>query len=198
MKNNKGFTMVELLVSIAILSFVITSLTVLMTTSSRTYANMFRTTNMQYESQIVMSQLQERIVDCNGGLAFDDAQDILYIVNINSDTTKTVHAFRLEQNEMLYGTASTTVSATPTDNPITELAADENNIDSPMSQYVGTFDIVSTEAINGNISSINVDITFSYEDRVYDAYQTIALRNKPLFYNNLNDLLDNLNKQLDI
>ncbi len=190
MKNNKGFTMVELLVSIAILSFVITSLTVLMTTSSRTYANMFRTTNMQYESQIVMSQLQERIVDCNGGLAFDDAQDILYVVNINSDKTKTLHAFRLEQNKMLYGTAS--------DTQITDFVKDQNNIDSPMSQYLETFDVFSNEAVSGNISSITVDITFSYEDRVYDAYQAIALRNKPLFYNNLDDLLDNLNEQLDI
>ncbi len=193
MKNNKGFTMVELMISIAILSFVIASLTILMTTSSTTYANMFRTTNMQYESQIVMSQLQERIVDCNGGLAFDDTQDILYVVNMNSDKTKEVHAFRLEQNEMLYGTVSTTYSSPPNDKLITDLAADENNIASPMSQYVETFDIVSTGAQSGNISSINVDITFRYEDRVYDAYQTIALRNKPLLYNNLDDLLDNLN-----
>ncbi len=189
MKNNKGFTLVEMMVSISILSFIIVGLTVLLNSSTRGYSNMFRSTNLQYESQIVMSQIQERVIDCNGGIVWLDGSNTLLVVNKNPDNSKTVHGIRMVGTEMLYGTST---SSTDNDNAILNFST--ANITSPMSQYLSGFEVVSP-SVAGEITTIDIATEFEFDNRNYSARQTVALRNKPYYYDNITDLIDRLNEE---
>ena len=57
-KDNRGVTLVELLISFAILGIVSAVIAGFITTSSNTYSTLTTEVNLQYESQMAMNQLQ--------------------------------------------------------------------------------------------------------------------------------------------
>lgn len=63
MKNNKGYTLAELLVSIAIFSIIIVSIILFMRNASVAYKNENIEVNIQKEAQIFMSQVEDLVVD---------------------------------------------------------------------------------------------------------------------------------------
>ncbi len=73
MKDNKGFTLIELIVSIAILGLIMASVTTVIAYVSRTFVRGSADANMQRESQMVMNQIENLIVDTNGGVSYDDS-----------------------------------------------------------------------------------------------------------------------------
>lgn len=76
--NNKGFSLVELLVSFAILGVVSVLIGIIMTSGSRMFASNRARLSLQYKSQVISSQIHTYIQNCNGGLAVDSNGD-LYI-----------------------------------------------------------------------------------------------------------------------
>ena len=88
-KNNRGVTLVELIVSTAILTIVALAASAFMIAGTRTYSSVSYSVRLQYEAQIAMAQLQEYTVDCTDGIAWDGST--LYIVN-GTD----VHLFKFD------------------------------------------------------------------------------------------------------
>lgn len=63
--NNKGYTLVELLVSMAITAVVVTIVISFLVTNSKNYTYASEEVNLQMESQTVMNQLYENIIEAN-------------------------------------------------------------------------------------------------------------------------------------
>lgn len=72
MKNNKGFSLVELLITIAILSIVLTTVTSVMLTGSKQFTKGNADANMQNQAQLVVNQIEDMIIDTNGGVDYVD------------------------------------------------------------------------------------------------------------------------------
>ncbi len=191
-KNNKGFTLVEVVIALALSAFLILGVTTIMNTSSRTYASLYNTVNLQYNSQIVATQLSERLVNCNGGIAWDSAQNTLSIVNLNDDGTKTLHAYTVSEDEILYGTVSTS-AVSPDDITLTNFMNDTSNLSDIVSQNISQLSI-DPSSTSGQIESVSLGIGFEKSTRVQAVYQVIALKNKPYYSDDLNDLLSTLNE----
>ena len=68
MKEQKGFTLIEVLVSIAILSIVLAGVGALMVTGSRSFAKGSADADIQKEAQLVVNQVEDLIIDTNGGV----------------------------------------------------------------------------------------------------------------------------------
>ena len=64
MKTNKGYSLAELLVSIAIFSVVMVSIITVMRNVSVTYRNENAEVNLQENSQMLLAQMEELLVDC--------------------------------------------------------------------------------------------------------------------------------------
>lgn len=167
-KNNRGFTLIELLVSMAILGMVSLAASGFMAVAARVYNSVNYSIKLQYESQLVMTQLQEYIIDCNKGIAWDSDTSTLYLVN-EDDGNDTMYVFRFDKtNESIYfGTGNVTdAGATATDlmaEHITDMKVDLKQLDDDNHVY-------------------EVELTLSLErsEKYYTGTQVTALRNKPI------------------
>lgn len=64
-KENSGFTLVELLVSISISALVLLSVTLIMDYSTRNYRNASAEVSLQTEAQIILNQMMDLIIEAN-------------------------------------------------------------------------------------------------------------------------------------
>ncbi len=195
-KNNKGFTMVELVVSIAIFAILSIGITNFMVTGTNLFASVNTYVDLQYESQTAMAQLQEYVIDSNYSVNWDDTADTLTIVNHidgygsdgipgTGDDTITVvtHVFRLNvaDEELLYGTATHDVAdATPTIDPQAIMARHVTGFDVTR----GAIETVTAEESETGVEynvfdNITFTLTLENHGREYETTQDLFLRNKP-------------------
>lgn len=82
---NKGFTLVELVVTIAIMTLLGTALIVMITISSSIYKKQTAEVNVQYQAQMASGQLQDLILSANNGMRWDEANSVLYLYSAEFD-----------------------------------------------------------------------------------------------------------------
>lgn len=75
MKNNKGLSIVELLITVTILAIVIISAVAFMSTGSRSFAKGSADSNVQSEAELAVNQIEDLILDVNGGVDFQTTSD---------------------------------------------------------------------------------------------------------------------------
>lgn len=96
MKTNKGYSLAELLVSIAIFSVVMVSIITVMRNVSVTYRNENAEVNLQENSQMLLAQMEELLVDCKSvSLIGTKTWSI-------TDTDNVAHVIRLQGNTVQY------------------------------------------------------------------------------------------------
>ena len=165
-KNNKGFTLTELIVSTAILGIVALAASAFMIAGTRTYSSVNYTVRLQYEAQIAMAQLQEYTVDCTDGIAWDGST--LYIVN-GTD----VHLFAFDSSAQTLSYAKT-------------VKADELNV--PASSYSLAAEHITSMDVNLSEGQAEITLQMQRNTKTYSATQLIALRNRPEFANSWTQL----------
>lgn len=109
-KNNKGFTLTELIVSVAIFGILSVAVLGFVYASSRSYSSVYSSIGLQAESQLALNQVKERLIDCNGAVSFheDAASSTLRVVCItdsdgDGESESVCHAFRyLVEDGRLY------------------------------------------------------------------------------------------------
>ncbi len=162
----------EMAVAFAILAVVMLTVTLIVSVSANTYGKITTDINLQYESQLAMSQLQEYIIDCNAYIAVSSDGSALYVFNKTDDTHYEAFKFaKKTDDDALYFYKKTM-------GPITFDTADPSNFaftdDSGelMSSYVSSISAaVST-------SSVTIIIKYGTGSKTYNGQQTFALRNK--------------------
>jgi prepilin-type N-terminal cleavage/methylation domain-containing protein len=82
-KDKRGYTLVELVISMAILAIVGGAITLLMQSGSRSYSNTKAELDLQMESQTLMAQLSTMIMESNC-VYYDDANKALVLYQIKT------------------------------------------------------------------------------------------------------------------
>ena len=177
MKNNKGLTLLELIVSFALLGIVSAAVVGLVSTGAGTYRSVNTEVSLQYESQLTMNQLQEYLIDCNGGIFWDSATKTLYVADRADAATAgdpaviTVHRFQQKDREIYYSSGTVTGSTcTFGDNYL-------------MCSYVDSFGAALSTAKKGSrnlCTACTVTLTLQLGSRSYTARQNITMRNPAL------------------
>lgn len=96
MEKNKGFTLVELLVAMAIFSMVIAAVTSVMVTGSQNFVKGNEDTQIQKEAQLAVNQIEDMIIDTNGGLDYAETEDYIELVFYNAASQAGVTAYTKE------------------------------------------------------------------------------------------------------
>lgn len=81
MKQNKGFTIVELLCSIAILSSITLAVSTALVVTARNYDRGTTEARLQQEAQFTANRIEGLIIDALSEVTFDDSTDTLTVVN---------------------------------------------------------------------------------------------------------------------
>lgn len=109
-KNNKGLTLLELIVSFALLGIVSLAVVGLVSTGANSYRAVNTEVSLQYESQLAMNQFREYLIDCNGGLFWDNDARALYIADRSTDergaAVTTVHRFQQDGAQINYSSGT--------------------------------------------------------------------------------------------
>jgi prepilin-type N-terminal cleavage/methylation domain-containing protein len=156
LKQNRGFSLVELLVSFAIFGVLCVALVGFITMSARSYHRTQAMINLQVEYQIVMKILNEYIIDCDDELEFSSEDSSLTITNRNE-----THRFRFDEDaESLF----------------LVLEAGDTFEDALVSRNMTTFTV---REVSENLVGVTMGFANPARDRFYEAEQLIALRNSP-------------------
>ena len=100
-KNNGGFTLVELIICMLIFSIVVAAAFGLMLTGSKTYSSVTERLNLQIQSQLAISQLDNYLIDCNAGIYFNNISSTLFILN-KDNGAYTVNVIKYGADGCLY------------------------------------------------------------------------------------------------
>lgn len=82
-KNNRGFTLVELLIAVAIFSLVFASASSIMIFTSKSFAKANADAGIQREAQLVVNQIGDMIIDSTGDIDFVDGTDSKELIMYN-------------------------------------------------------------------------------------------------------------------
>lgn len=89
MKNNKGLSLVEMVIAVAIISIVIVTVTSFMVTGTKLFSRSHDEIRKQERAQLAVSAIENRIIDAQKGVTCreDANRKVLTIYNLDSDGT---------------------------------------------------------------------------------------------------------------
>lgn len=167
-KSNRGFSLIELIVSFAILGVVTLVVLGFTTSTANTYRMVSNDLSLQYEAQLTMGQLQEYLIDCDGGISVQD--DSLYIISEQDDGSYVAHRFSYDavKKELYYSTKKVDV-----DGGIATCNFDEQYL---LARDLSDFQ-VSYKRTDEKTTAL-VNFHFSRGGRQYTSEQSIFIRNE--------------------
>ena len=172
--NNRGLTLVELIVSFAILGIVSVAVFGMLLTSTKTYTSLTTSVKLQYEAQLAMGNIERHILNCNKGLAWNSSDKELFIIN-EEGTNQKLQVVYLDNtngaNELYYGTETLDGSGRA------ELRF------YLLAEHVTGMNVTFTTSDSNEIKQAQLELTLTRNGKSYTSKKIIALRNKPLKYN---------------
>ena len=206
MKDNRGLTLVELLITIAILSIVLITATAFMVTGSNTFAKGNADSKVQKEAELAVNQMEDMIIDVNGGLDktedSDKAELILYNASDESGVTaytKEVITWDKTQKQIVCSKWNVSYDTASGSYVVDGTALYENQL---LAEHVTDFKVDLTDkfeetAADGSTVEIikSVQITAACEDgsgkAAYATSPVITLRNRMMLSPNPTRIFDN-------
>ena len=176
-KNNRGFTLVELMVSMVILGIIALAASAFMVAGTKTYSSLNYAVRLQYEAQLAMAQLQEYTVDCTKGIVWDAAQKTLYIANEDGDPDTDDAVVHMFVHNSAEGEQNIVYKRIDCHDSTFVEQIDSNTsfaVDALMAEHVKSMNVV----FDGNQAKITLEMTRG--NKTYTATQVIALRNQPI------------------
>lgn len=204
--NNKGLSLVELIIVIGIMSIVAIAIAAFMSSGSQSYAKSSSEVDLQYEAQLATNQMQDLIIDATEYLAYEvdgtamtptsvdsfDSGDEKIITAVTYDKSKestpgtfeptayvaNIITWKKADNKLYYEQKS--VTKTTYDDKEPTYAYGGNNIpETLMSEYITglTFDVSMMDTKN----VVDVGVRYERGSRKYETNHNITLRNKLLY-----------------
>lgn len=209
--NNKGYSLVELIVSVAILTIITSAILGFIVTGTKSYGNVSEDVDLQQEAQLSMNQLGDIIIDSTNGLKYyyndNEANTVLSDADIAGDPTSKTFA--------IYNTVKETVSGVTVEKKyiynLIWKSADKKiyfrkdsiadatgavtvGTEELMAEYVSIFSpsLVKVE----DKKKVSMTLTFSRNDKTYTSSKNFAIRNKTVVNGQITDIYDDITETL--
>ncbi|NLT14345.1 MAG: prepilin-type N-terminal cleavage/methylation domain-containing protein [Clostridiales bacterium] len=186
-QKNGGFSLIELIVSIAILAIVSLTAMGFMASGANSFSSVSGNVSLQVRSQLAMGNIQEKMIDCNFGLDFHDATDTLYIINskIVPDpahpsavlTVYTVGVYEFRDGAIYFGEHPCTLAGP---GQMTFSGDAPDLLVKGVSDFTVSFQSYTTLEGGLKLSGATINILFTERGRQFRDIQTTALRNNPI------------------
>jgi len=175
-QNNEGFTLVEMIVAVAILAILVAFVMGFVSSGANAFHSVYANVSLQTSAQMITNQLREYMIDCNGGVCY--AADVLYIVDINDDGTITENMFTFDAADQTVNYACYTLDS----DGGTKTQEDSGLMASYVTDMTVSTDSipVGSSATSWETSAATVEVALTRLGKTYTETETIALRNDPL------------------
>ena len=163
MERNKGLSLVELLITIAILSIVLVIAVSFMMTGSRSFTKGNADSNVQKEAELTVNQIEDMIIDINGGVSMTDDDDKTEMTMYHAEDdgsgtgamlyTKEAVTWNKSDHNMYCSKWKVNYDR-DTDTYTVDPAATDNYVDQLLAEHVTSFDVdlsdtLTTKAMDG-------------------------------------------------
>ena len=159
--NNKGFSIVELIIALTIIMTISASIVSFLLAGSNSYSSVITTTDLQEEAQLVMNQISDIVISAEKSVSF-----------INNNTLEVIND--KEKYEITYNNAEKRLYYKKINKGIVPRSWEEaENV--LMAENVSNFwiDVINNEGKN----KIKIKINFENKSKSYVKEETITLRN---------------------
>lgn len=192
MKNNKGYSLVELMVVVAILGIVSSAVVGLVIACTRSYRNVNQETNLQNEAQVAMNQIENMLIDATNGVSYylGNNENNKVVSDDESDgtsTKKTLVIYNKEEVLNVIWVSKDKKLYFRKDARSAESGYVTKGEEALMAEYVENFSVSLVNAKKKGV--VNVLLSFKTDERkTYDLNQNITMRNVSVVNGELTDV----------
>lgn len=187
LKDNRGLTLVEMLVSFAILSIMMVAVFQFMSMMTKQYQNSNNEITVQNEVQTLMQQLENYIIDADMGVELDEGTYYdLYVMSsdgfcvISYDGSEDVRELYYYDYTTYWKDNSITVTKETAYSVASAYHSGYTATKNLLAEYVATFKLVDplSETLNAENNYVALEIRIEKTNRSYTATKNIYLRNQ--------------------
>jgi len=177
--DNRGFTLIEMLVCLVIFAIVVGAAYGFMMTGALSFNRINNNVDLQIKSDITMNQLSKYLMNCSAGVSFKN--NTLFVVNEDASagsdgkTGYTAKIFQLKDDHCIYFVSVPAVMESDGSFSCVYTASDllAKNTQSLNISLVSNTD-------GASVVSAKIEAVFSYAGNSLTSGRTVALRNHPL------------------
>jgi prepilin-type N-terminal cleavage/methylation domain-containing protein len=174
--NNKGFSLIELIVVMAVMVIIGGCIYGFVSASTRSYNSVSKETDLQEEAQLAMNQLTSLLMNAQDGVFYDDSTKTLYIYN-DENRYKIAKG---TDDTLYYSVEARETDATGAFTDTFSASADQ----ALMAEFLKDFSIDVDNSSDNTV--VNVTMAFEKAKSSYSTTQKIVLRNPAI--KNSNDM----------
>lgn len=200
--NNKGFSLIELIITVAILTIITSAILGFIVTGTKSYGNVNEEVELQQEAQLSFNQLSDLIIDSTNGIKYYYNDNENKIILTDSDITETVTSKTLaiyntvkeagvekkyiyniiwKKSEKKLYLRKDTIAAT---------GAVTKGTPELMAEYVNDFSPSLAKAQKKK--KVVIELSFVKNNKSYVSKKNFALRNKAVVNGTITDIFDNM------
>lgn len=190
-RDQRGVTIVELIVAVAVMSIVMVSVFSFMTNMSKLYTTNNQNLTLQNEAQTIMAQLDTFLTNANAGVFDYDGKTYIasdksvYVIKLDTTDKRLYLAAYMDSTlpseyTVINSSLSTTtaINQAYVDNAKTKLTVTDSDFEL-FGEYVAGFSITPYfDENNNNYVTIDLNLEYPDSDKVYAASQNVFLRNR--------------------
>ena len=191
-RNNKGLSLVELVVTMAILAIVSVAVVGFLLVCLRQYEKGSSEVNLQYESQLAINQIQDMVIDAANGVGYESGKLFVYNYDTQTGTEEKIE-LKQEDDRLLY------TRYTLDGNQV--WVADAASKNQPFADYIDSFSAelygkdgqeVQQEEEAKEVEQVKIHLKFAWKKQTFSSEHIITLRNTVVASTNIEKIFSNL------
>lgn len=168
-QRKKGFSLVELIVSFAILAIIALSVSIMMSAGTNSYLRVNKRISLSYV-QHSLKQIEEYVTDCNGICQENGTTYITKAVNSGGEQKLMLYALSFDEES---GTLSLTENTIQNGSVV-------SGETQPISDKISAFDLEFKRKSDDTLTGISITMTAKIDNSTYTKNKILTFRNTPI------------------